>query len=279
MVARENILGVGISAVNMEMVLEVLDGWLRRREQHYLIAAPAHCLVDCQKDETLRSIYNSASLVTPDGMPLVWILKMKGFRQVDRVYGPDLMLAVCERGLSKGYRHYLYGGTPEVVERLGSRLQERFPGIQIVGTHAPPFPYTEEDDDMVIGNIKTARPDIVWCGLGAAKEEFWTSQHIGKVVAPVLIGVGAAFDFHSGTKPQAPRWMQRAGLEWAFRLAHEPRRLWRRYLIGNPVFLWLILLQTLGIRSFPLEASEQKYSVDTVRQDRTNSESPQQEVG
>jgi N-acetylglucosaminyldiphosphoundecaprenol N-acetyl-beta-D-mannosaminyltransferase len=257
MVMRGNILGVGISAINMKMTLEVIDGWFKRREQHYLIAAPAHCLVDCQRDEALRYIYNNAGMVTPDGMPLVWILKLMGFRGVDRVCGSDLMLAVCEHGLREGYRHYLYGSTPEVIERLVKRLGERFPSIQIVGAHAPPFPYTAEYDGLVVKQINAVKPDIVWCGLGAAKEEVWTSQHVGKVTAPILIGVGAAFDFHSGTKPQAPRWMQRAGLEWAFRLANEPRRLWRRYLIGNPLFLWLVLLQALNRRTFSMEGSKQ----------------------
>jgi UDPglucose 6-dehydrogenase len=243
---RVNVMGVGVNAVNMQTALSRINGWIARREPNYVLTVPAHCLVDCKYDENLRKIYNRAGMVTPDGMPVAWVLKRLGYRDVDRVYGPDLMLAVCENGVAKGYRHYLYGGTPVTVSKLARRLRERFPGIQIVGEHAPPFPYTAEDDSGVTKKINQAQPDIVWCGLGAAKEEFWTSDHCGRLVAPVLIGVGAAFDFHSGTKAQAPRWIQRAGLEWLFRTATEPMRLGPRYLKSNPLFIWHVMMQMLG---------------------------------
>jgi N-acetylglucosaminyldiphosphoundecaprenol N-acetyl-beta-D-mannosaminyltransferase len=245
---RANVLGVGVCAVNMESAVARIEGWIERREANYVIAVPAHCIVECLKDESLRRIYNRAGMVTPDGMPIAWILKLMGYRHVDRVYGPDLMLAMCERSVSRGYRHFLYGGwPPDVVEQLADKLKARFPGIQIVGTYAPPFrPVTEQEDRDITDMINAARPDIVWIGLGAAKEEFWAASHVGKVTAPVLIGVGAAFDFHSGTKAQAPRWMMRAGLEWLFRVFTEPRRLAPRYLNDNPIFLWNILLQFLG---------------------------------
>ena len=252
---RGNILGVGISAVNMTIAVDTIEQWLARREQNYVIAVPAHCIIDCQHDPALRRVYNQAGMVTPDGMPVAWILRMMGFRHVDRVYGPDLMLAMCERSLERGYKHYLYGGwPPAVTTRLAAKLRERFPGLRIVGEHAPPFrPLTPEEDAAEIEKINAADPDIVWCGLGAKKEEYWTSRHMGKLKATVLIGVGAAFDFHSGTKKQAPRWMMRAGLEWFFRLLTEPRRLWRRYLLGNPEFLALVLRQALGKKPPALE--------------------------
>ena len=245
---RGNILGVGISAVNMRISVATIEKWLQNREQNYVLNIPAHLIVDAQRDPELRRVINRAGLVNPDGMPVAWILRMMGFRQVDRVYGPDLMLAMCERSLERGYRHFLYGGwPPEVTGRLAARLRERFPGLRIVGEHTPPFrPLTPEEDQAEIEKINAADPDIVWCGLGAQKEEYWTSRHIGKVNATVLIGVGAAFDFHSGTKKQAPRWMMRSGLEWFFRLLTEPRRLWKRYLLGNPEFLALVLRQALG---------------------------------
>jgi N-acetylglucosaminyldiphosphoundecaprenol N-acetyl-beta-D-mannosaminyltransferase len=187
-------------------------------------------------------------------MPIVWISRLMGHRQVERVYGPDLMLAVCQQSVSRGYRHFLYGGwPPDVVEKLAVRLRDRFPGIEIVGTYAPPFrPVTENEDLKIIDMINTAQPDIVWIGLGAAKEEYWAASHVRKVTAPVLIGVGAGFDFHAGVKPQAPRWMMRAGLEWFFRMLSEPRRLGPRYLKDNPVFVWNILLQALGRTPPPL---------------------------
>jgi N-acetylglucosaminyldiphosphoundecaprenol N-acetyl-beta-D-mannosaminyltransferase len=251
---RANILGVGVSTVNMDMAVATIHSWIEQREPNYVIAVPAHCIVECLRHEGLRRIYNRAGMVTPDGMPIVWISRLMGHRQVERVYGPDLMLAVCQQSVSRGYRHFLYGAwPPDVVEKLAVRLQDRFPGIQIVGTYAPPFrPLTESEDAKVIEMINATQPDIVWIGLGAAKEEYWAASHIRKVSATVLIGVGAGFDFHAGVKPQAPRWMMRAGLEWFFRMLNEPRRLGPRYLKDNPVFVWNILLQALGRTPPPL---------------------------
>lgn len=243
-----NILGVGVSAINMETAVARIEGWIERREPNYVIAVPAHCIVECLKDERLRRIYNRAGMVTPDGRPIAWITQVMSEAHVKQVRGSDLMLSVCKLSLNRGYRHFLYGGwPPEVVEELACKLRRRFPGIQVVGTYAPPFrPVTEEEDHAIIERINAARPDIVWIGLGAAKEEFWAESHVGKIAAPVLIGVGAAFDFHSGRKREAPRWMMRSGLEWFFRVLTEPGRLGPRYLRDNPVFIWNILLQALG---------------------------------
>lgn len=167
---------------------------------------------------------------------------------MDRVYGPDLMLALCERSLEKGYRHFFYGGAPGVPERLAERLGARFPGLRVVGTFSPPFrPLTLEEDEKVVRMINGASPDILWVGLGAPKQERWMAEHRDRLRVPVMIGVGAAFDFYAGVKRQAPRWMQRAGLEWLFRLCQEPRRLWRRYLLNIPRFLCLVAAQELGI--------------------------------
>ncbi|MGZ5641331.1 MAG: WecB/TagA/CpsF family glycosyltransferase [Burkholderiales bacterium] len=255
---RANILGVGVCPVNMESALERIEGWIERREPNYVLATPVHCIVDCMRDEALRQIYNRAGMVIPDGMPIAWILRLMGYRNVDRVYGPDLMLAVCERSVDRGYRHFLCGGaSEEVVERLAKNLERCFPGIQIVGTYSPPFrPMTQEEDQDIIDTINASSADIVWIGLGAAKQEFWAASHVGKLAGAVLFGVGAAFDFHAGVKPQAPRWMMRAGLEWLFRLITEPRRLGPRYLKANPIFLWNILLQALGTQQPPLRSTE-----------------------
>jgi N-acetylglucosaminyldiphosphoundecaprenol N-acetyl-beta-D-mannosaminyltransferase len=227
-IPRVNILGIEISAINMEMALQALEDWIARRAPSYVI-------------------HNAAGMVTPDGMPLVWLSRLMGFRHVDRVYGPDLMLAVCERAVRQGYRHFFYGGAAGVADKLAVCLQSRFPGLQVAGTYSPPFrPLTCEEDQRVIEEINAVQPDIVWIGMSTPKQERWMADHVKKLSAPVLIGVGAAFDFHAGLKKQAPRWMQRGGLEWFFRLMTEPRRLWRRYLVNNPLFLWLILLQALG---------------------------------
>lgn len=255
---RVNILGVGVSAINMAMALETIEGWIARRRPCYVCVTGVHGVMESQRDEELRRIHNRAGLVTPDGMPLVWLSRLKGLGHVERVYGPHLMLAICERSVSKGYRHFFYGGAEGLPEQLAVVLQNRFPGLQVVGTFSPPFrPLTAEEDEQIVQMINENRPDIVWIGLSTPKQERWMAEHTHRLNAPVLIGVGAAFDFLSGRKPQAPRWMQRAGLEWLFRLLTEPRRLWRRYLINNPLFVMLVLAQALGLRRYTLGESNQ----------------------
>jgi len=250
---RVNILGVGVSAVTMAHTLEVIDLWIRDRDSHYVCLAPAHAIMGCYRDKTLRRIYNCSGLTTPDGMAIVWLSRWYGHRSVERVYGPDLMLAACGRFLDKGYRHYFYGGAPDVTERLVQQLRARFTGLHVVGMESPPFrTLTSKEDNAIAARIQAAEPDIVWVGIGSPRQEIWMSEHLKRLDVPVLIGVGAAFDFLSGNKVQAPRWVQRSGFEWLFRLLTEPRRLWRRY-IQYPGFVLLALMQKQGMRSFPLE--------------------------
>ncbi|NOT53793.1 MAG: WecB/TagA/CpsF family glycosyltransferase [Deltaproteobacteria bacterium] len=254
MIPRANILGVGVSAVNMDLALQTIDEWIVTRQSHYICVSGVHGVMESHRDEDLRCIHNSAGLVTPDGMPLVWLSRLMGFRHVDRVYGPDLLLATCARSVKRGYRHFFYGGGPGVVEKLTARLHERFPQLVIAGMFSPPFhPLTPQEDQEISALINAANPDIIWVGLSTPKQERWMATHLGTTSAPVLIGVGAAFDFHAGLKVQAPHWVQRSGFEWAFRLLSEPRRLWRRYLMNNPAFMWLILLQALGWMSYTLD--------------------------
>jgi N-acetylglucosaminyldiphosphoundecaprenol N-acetyl-beta-D-mannosaminyltransferase len=187
-------------------------------------------------------------------MPLVWLCRLKGHEKVQRVYGPDLMLALCGHSIETGFRHYFFGGAVGVPEKLSANLRNLFPGLIVTGIYSPPFrPMSDEEDRKIIEIINSTEPDIVWIGLSTPKQERWMAEHIDRLTAPVLIGVGAAFDFLAGSKKQAPRWMQRSGMEWFFRLITEPRRLWRRYLINNPAFLWLVMLQTLGIKEYSLE--------------------------
>ncbi len=250
MTERENILGVEVSAINLSQALAVIDGWIENRQSNYVCVTPAHGIMECQRDPTLRGIFNRSGLTTPDGMSVVWLLKLRGHRHVDRVYGPDLLEAVCELSLSRGWRHYFYGGAPEVVEMLVSRLQARFPGLGVVGSYSPPFrPLTDEEDQAIIQEINAVDPDIVWVGISTPKQERWMAAHLDQLSAPVLIGVGAAFDFLSGKKSQAPRWIQRSGLEWFYRLVSEPRRLWRRY-AEYPYFVWLVIAQSFGLKDF-----------------------------
>lgn len=237
----------------MAQTLDIIDSWIARREPHYVCVTGVHGVMESQRDERLRQIHNAAGLVTPDGMPLVFLSRLRGFDHVGRVYGPDLMLALCERSVSKSYRHFLYGGTSRVTGLLAARLRTRFPDLQIVGSYSPPFrTLSDEEDAQITDTINDARPDVVWVGLGTPKQELWMASHFGRLATPVLIGVGAAFDFHAGVKPQAPRWLQRSGLEWLFRLAIEPRRLWRRYLSNNPRFLGLVLAQALGLKRYSI---------------------------
>jgi N-acetylglucosaminyldiphosphoundecaprenol N-acetyl-beta-D-mannosaminyltransferase len=252
--SRVNILGVGVSAVTREMVLQTIDGWIDRCDPHYVCVTGVHGVIESRRDEELRRIHNAAGLVTPDGMPLVWLSHLKGYPHVERGYGPNLMLAICEYSVEQGYRHYFYGGAEGVPQQLANNLRQRYPGLQVAGTYSPPFrPLTAEEDQEVVQMINESDPDIVWIGLSTPKQERWMAAHVGRLNAPVLLGVGAAFDFHTGRKPQAPAWMQRSGLEWLFRLMTEPRRLWKRYLINNPLFVTLVLLQALGLRKYSLE--------------------------
>jgi N-acetylglucosaminyldiphosphoundecaprenol N-acetyl-beta-D-mannosaminyltransferase len=254
-IARTNILGVGVSAVNIPLAVEVIDGWIEARTPNYVCVTGVHGIMESQNNPRLRQIHNQAGLVTPDGMPLVWLSKFGGQRHVDRVYGPDLMLAFCQHAVARGYRHFLYGSSEEVLAQLEYNLRQRIPDIHLVGSYSPPFrALTAEEDQAIVEQINAAAPDVVWVGLSTPKQEQWMAAHVGRLSAPVLVGVGAAFDFHAGTKQQAPYWMQRSGLEWFFRLVTEPRRLWRRYLYNNPRFILSVCLQMSGLRNYSMQA-------------------------
>lgn len=249
MSTSSNILGVRVSAINMGLALETIDGWIRRREENYVCVTGVHGIVESYRRDDLRKIHNGAGLVVPDGMPLVWLSRMNGYPWVNRVYGPDLMLALCELSLQKGYKHFLYGGGPGVPELLAERLTERFPGLNIADVYSPPFRVlSAAEDEAISERIRQSGAEVVWVGLSTPKQELWMAQHIKRLKPAVLIGVGAAFDFHAGLKKQAPRWMMRSGLEWLFRLGCEPVRLGPRYLRNNPLFVCLLMQQMLRIR-------------------------------
>ncbi len=254
MTERVNVLGVGVSPINMPMALDQLGRWIAQGDREYISVCNVHSVMECRRDVRLRKIVNAAGMTTPDGMPLVWVARLSGRRHVARVYGPDLMLAELQSSLGTGHSHYFYGGRPGVADRLAAEMQRRFPGIRIAGTFTPPIASADQlCSEQTAELINRAGPDIVWVGISSPKQEFWMACMRPLLHAPVLIGVGAAFDFHSGTVAQAPRWMQRAGLEWLFRVLTEPRRLWRRYLIDNPWFLFELGRQKLGLKRFELE--------------------------
>jgi N-acetylglucosaminyldiphosphoundecaprenol N-acetyl-beta-D-mannosaminyltransferase len=246
------VLGVRVDAVQIPDVVSRMEEWIRRRDAcRYIAVTDMHSLMQAQHAESFRKILLDADLVVPDGFPLVWLGRRKGLALRRRVYGPELMERFCEESTAQGYRHFFYGGAQGVAEDLSLHLAARFPGLQIAGAYCPPFrPLTQQEDEKVVSMINSVRADVVWVGLGAPKQERWMSEHQGRLKAHVLVGVGAAFDFHTGRIAQAPPWMREHGLEWFFRLSREPARLWRRYLIYGTQFVALVLLESLGLKKF-----------------------------
>ena len=241
-----------VDAVEIPDVVAQMERWIgERRGSHYIAVTGMHGVTEAQHDAALKEVLNSADLVVPDGMPLVWLGRWRGYALRRRVYGPELMLEFCRATASKGYRHFFYGGAPGVAGELAGRLRRQFPSLQVVGTYSPPFrPVTPEEDAQVAHMICEARPDVLWVGLSTPKQERWMSEHRDRLDAPVMVGAGAAFDLNTGRVKQAPRWMREHGLEWFWRLLAEPRRLWRRYLIGGAEFVWLVALELLGLKKF-----------------------------
>ena len=220
-------------------VMDAMDGWIRNRSYgHYVVFNTANDMVESATHTDVRNAMNQSDLCVPDGISLVLLGRMHGYTLRRRVYGPDLMLDFLKRPSTKSYRHFFYGGTAYVLTRLVEYLRNAFPNIQIAGYHAPPFrPLSDEEDKEIMDKINQAHPDVVWVGLGGPKQQLWMHAHRACLRVPVMAGVGAAFDFLSGAKPQAPIWLRNNGLEWLFRLFTEPRRLWRRYLVNNARFL------------------------------------------
>ena len=240
---RVDVLGVGISATSMDEAVETIASWIENGERKYVCCTPVSGVMESQKDDVLRRAHNESGLTVPDGMPMVWAGRFAGARHISRVYGPDLMERVCELASKRGWRCFFYGGAPGVPEELSERLLERFPGLRIVGTYSPPFrPLTETESDEITQTINSSGAELVWVGISTPKQELWMAEHVNRLDSPVvLIGVGAAFDIHSGRKRKPPKWMGPVGLFWLFRLFQEPRRLWRRYLLGNLRFLGAII--------------------------------------
>jgi N-acetylglucosaminyldiphosphoundecaprenol N-acetyl-beta-D-mannosaminyltransferase len=251
---RANVLGIGVSALNMELALATFDRWIAAGARHYVCVADVHSIMQGRWQPSQRAILNNAGMVTPDGMPLVWLCRAAFGPSVSRVYGPDLLIAACKHSIGRGYRHFFYGGDHGVGEKLGDILQKRFPGLEVSGSYAPPFrPLSPSEEDEVVAMINANKPHFVWVGLSTPKQEHWMAKMRDRLDPPLLVGIGAAFDFHAGTKPQAPHFVQRSGFEWLFRLMTEPRRLWPRYRKVIPGFIARIVLQKTGLVRFDLE--------------------------
>jgi len=230
---------VPLAVSDYEEVVAWMEDMIATGARGYVTAAAVNLVMSAREQPDTAAALAAATLAVPDGQPLVWALKALGHSRATRIYGPDLMAAFCARAAERGIPAYLYGGrTPEALAMLQARLRERFPGLPIAGAHSPPFrPLSEAEREDVARRIDASGAAIVWVGIGQPKQEIWMHEMRPRLAAPLLAGVGAAFDFHAGLVSQAPPWMQRSGLEWAYRLSREPRRLWRRYARYNPRFL------------------------------------------
>jgi N-acetylglucosaminyldiphosphoundecaprenol N-acetyl-beta-D-mannosaminyltransferase len=245
-------LGVRVHAVQIPDVVHQFEEWIEHNEGCHCVAVTGmHGVMEALHHPEFRDILNAADLVVPDGMPLVWVGRLRGHALRRRVYGPDLMVDFCATPAAQRSRHFFFGGKPGVAERLAETLSKRFPGMKTAGVCSPPFrPPTSEEDDEIIRKIEQAAPDVLWVGLSTPKQERWMHAHRDRLRVPVMVGVGAAFDIHSGELRQAPYWMREHGFEWLFRLLQEPQRLWHRYLVYGTQFAFYALLELSGLRRF-----------------------------
>jgi N-acetylglucosaminyldiphosphoundecaprenol N-acetyl-beta-D-mannosaminyltransferase len=239
---RVDVLGIHVSVTDLDETVETFCRWIANGERRLVCVSDMNALLHARADERLTAVYNTSGLTLADGMPLVWAGRSAGFDRMARVCGPDLLERVMADAAKHGWSQYFYGGADGVAEQLRDTFTAKHPGLRVAGVYSPPFrALSPEEDAGIVDRINEAAPDIVWVGLGAPKQERWMAEHRDRLDAPILVGVGAAFDFHTGRLDRAPVWMQKAGLEWSHRLAKEPRRLWKRYVLGIPRFCLAIL--------------------------------------
>lgn len=238
-----NIMGVDIAAIDMEWLVNYLNRNVKNLSGDYICVSNVHTTVTAYEDREYCKVQNGGILAIPDGGPLSSVGQKRGFKNMKRTTGPSLMEEIFKISSSKGYRHYFYGSTDETLEKLYSVLTESYPGIQIAGMYSPPFrPMTEDEDEAIVDRINETKPDFVWVGLGAPKQEKWMAAHQGRVEG-LMIGVGAGFDYHAGNIERAPEWMQKSNLEWVYRLIQDPKRLFRRYWHTNTRFIWNAMIR------------------------------------
>ncbi|MGC4403595.1 WecB/TagA/CpsF family glycosyltransferase [Methyloversatilis sp. MC4-4] len=243
------VLGAPIDVVSIEGAAERILAWAKAHESRYVTICNAHVVVTARQDKSYLDVIAASDMATPDGAPVAWVLRKSGYGSQRRVCGPDLMWLLCSLCGEQEVSIYGYGSTDETLGKLSERLALAFPSLKVAGLESPPFrPLSEAEDEAAVARINESGAGIVFVGLGCPKQERWMANHKGKVNA-VMIGVGAAFDFHAGTVHRAPQWMQRTGLEWLHRLCSEPRRLWKRYLVTNTLFVIGALSQLLKLRA------------------------------
>jgi N-acetylglucosaminyldiphosphoundecaprenol N-acetyl-beta-D-mannosaminyltransferase len=252
-VDRANVLGVGVHAVNLVRAAEMIDAAASRNAKGYVCVTGVHGVMEAQRNPDFKRVLDSAMLVVPDGMPTVWVGRWEGYNEMGRVFGPELMLEVCRKSVESGRTHFLYGGKPGIAEELKTNLENWFPGIQIKGTYTPPFRLlTSEEKRELQGQLQNAAPDIIWIGLSTPKQEQFMAEYIDSLHCKIMIGVGAAFDIHTGRVKDAPRWIKSSGLQWLHRLCQEPSRLWKRYLVNNSGFVYCTAMQFAGFKRYEL---------------------------
>jgi N-acetylglucosaminyldiphosphoundecaprenol N-acetyl-beta-D-mannosaminyltransferase len=260
MIQRSNVLGVGISPLDLTLAVStILAASKRPGFCGYVTVTGVHGVMECQRDSNLKDIHNQSFLSVPDGMPMVWVGKMNGFDKIGRVYGPDLMLKISSETATTAQGHIYFGGGEGICDLLSTKMKERFPGLRIVGEITPPFrPLTQEEEAALAESIRQTRPHFLWVGLSTPKQERFMHSFLTRFPditngwdhGLIMLGVGAAFDFHAGKVSQAPSWMQKRGMEWFYRLIMEPKRLWKRYFFNNPAFLKNIFLQLAELKKF-----------------------------
>jgi len=237
----------------MDETLQLMESVIAADNRGYICVAGVHGVMEAQTDTGLRSIINQSLLTTADGRPTVWVGWLQGFHRMTQITGPDLMLRVCAESVQKGYTHFFYGGDAGVAEQLKANLERKFPGLRVVGTYTPPFrPLNAAEQKDLQELVTRLKPDMFWVGLSTPKQERFMAEYLPKLDTKLMIGVGAAFDIHTGRIKDSPDWLQALGLQWAHRLCQEPRRLWKRYLYNNPRFLVRITSQLLGLRKYEL---------------------------
>lgn len=252
-VSSIKILGTRVDAVQIPDIIQYMEDRIAKKSHHnYIVVANADTIIQSSRNLEMREAVNASSLSIPDGFPLLVIQRLNGKPLKKRAYGPDLMKEFLKIAEKKKYSHFFYGATEGTLADLTKKLKVLFPEISIAGAYSPPFrPLTEAEDKAIVEMINKAAPDVLWVGIGCPKQELWMYHHGKKLNIPVMAGVGAAFDFLAGAKPQAPRWIRDNGFEWLFRLVTEPKRLWRRYLINYPLFVYYLLA---GLVSKPIKS-------------------------
>jgi N-acetylglucosaminyldiphosphoundecaprenol N-acetyl-beta-D-mannosaminyltransferase len=249
-----NVLGVGVHAVDMQSTALLLETRIKNGGKGYVCLTGVHGIMEAQRDRGLKSIFAEALLVAPDGMPTVWMGRLQGFSAMERVFGPDLMVDIMGRAEFRDCVHFFCGGEPGVADRLREEILRRFPWVQIVGTYSPPFrAMTATEENELEARVRLLRPDMFWVGLSTPKQERFMARYLPVLDTKLMIGVGAAFLFHTGAIQDSPKWVKDAGLQWLHRLLQEPSRLWKRYLLNNPRFIFCALLQIIGLKQYALQ--------------------------